>query len=344
MCGIVASVSYRGRVSPEALARATRALRHRGPDSERTWVASHGRVGLGHARLSIIDLATGRPADRQRGRLDLQIVVNGEFYDFERIRQRARVARASSAHPIGQRNRPAPLRGPRCRVSASAARRVRLCRSGTSRTRTLFAGRDRFGIKPLYYALHDGACHLASEVKALFASSACPCGGTTRRCSTCTAASCIRPIGRRSPASTSAARLLSGHRRRACQHPQLLGLGLSDGRSNRRIEIPSEWVRACIPRSSTKPCACGLRADVPVACYLSGGIDSCAVLGARVAAVVPTAPRLHPVVRHGGLRRAAHRRGTGQALRSRVLPHRDPLRRRWPTTSPMRSTTPNVRS
>ena len=66
--------------------RATRRLTHRGPDGQRTWLDPGHRVGLGHARLSIIDLATGdQPIASEDGRL--QIVVNGEFYDFERIQE-----------------------------------------------------------------------------------------------------------------------------------------------------------------------------------------------------------------------------------------------------------------
>ena len=85
MCGIVASVSSRAPVSEDALRTATARLVHRGPDGQRLWVAPHRRAGLGHARLSIIDLSTGdQPIANEDGAL--HIVVNGEFYDFEAIR------------------------------------------------------------------------------------------------------------------------------------------------------------------------------------------------------------------------------------------------------------------
>src|SRR5689334_4959690 len=85
MCGIVAAVSRRGDVSPERLHRATRRLNHRGPDAQRVWVDPKARAGLGHARLSIIDLTTGdQPISNEDSKL--HIVHNGEFYDFERIR------------------------------------------------------------------------------------------------------------------------------------------------------------------------------------------------------------------------------------------------------------------
>src|SRR5688572_11767644 len=82
MCGIVAAVSREGGVSAEALQRATRRLQHRGPDSWRVWVDPQCRAGLGHSRLSIIDLTTGaQPIANENAQL--HIVVNGEFYDFE---------------------------------------------------------------------------------------------------------------------------------------------------------------------------------------------------------------------------------------------------------------------
>ncbi|MCI0549014.1 MAG: hypothetical protein L0027_17255 [Candidatus Rokubacteria bacterium] len=94
MCGIVAFFSTGAPVSPEALRRATRALHHRGPDGQRQWIAPHGRVGLGHARLSIIDLTTGdQPIANEDEKL--HVVVNGEFYDYERYQRHS--SRTSSS-------------------------------------------------------------------------------------------------------------------------------------------------------------------------------------------------------------------------------------------------------
>src|SRR3989442_12951695 len=90
MCGIVAFLSSGSPVSPEALALATRALDHRGPDGQRQWVSPDGRVGLGHARLSIIDLTTGdQPIANEDEQL--RVVVNGEFYDYARYQRELKV-------------------------------------------------------------------------------------------------------------------------------------------------------------------------------------------------------------------------------------------------------------
>src|SRR5262245_54317760 len=78
MCGIVAMLSGGAPISLERLQVSTRRLHHRGPDGTRDWVGSAQRVGLGHARLSIIDLITG---DQPIANEDesVRTVVNGEF-------------------------------------------------------------------------------------------------------------------------------------------------------------------------------------------------------------------------------------------------------------------------
>ncbi len=83
MCGIVALVAPRDPLPAGALAKATASLRHRGPDAMQCWESADHRVGLGHCRLSIIDLTTGgQPIANEDG--SMRIVANGEFYDYER--------------------------------------------------------------------------------------------------------------------------------------------------------------------------------------------------------------------------------------------------------------------
>src|SRR5919107_5329673 len=85
MCGIVAMFSEGGAVRAEALDRATRSLDHRGPDDRQHWIDAARRVGLGHTRLGIIDLDGGRQPLTNEDE-SIRAVVNGELYDFERIR------------------------------------------------------------------------------------------------------------------------------------------------------------------------------------------------------------------------------------------------------------------
>ena len=85
MCGITAFFSSEHPLSTDVLRIVTQRLAHRGPDGQRQWLADDRLVGLGHARLSIIDLTTGdQPLTNENERL--RLVVNGEFYDFERLR------------------------------------------------------------------------------------------------------------------------------------------------------------------------------------------------------------------------------------------------------------------
>jgi asparagine synthase (glutamine-hydrolysing) len=166
MCGIAAMLSG-DAISPDALARATRALKHRGPDGEGTWIGPSRRVGLGHARLSIIDLATGgQPiADEHE---QAHVVVNGEFYGYERLQRELE----GSGHRLRTRSDSEVVLhlyedlGTRCLEHLRGEFAFVLW---DERNQTLLAARDRFGIKPLYYASHRGTLYLASEIKALLA-------------------------------------------------------------------------------------------------------------------------------------------------------------------------------
>ena len=161
MCGIAAFFSRSKPVSAHNLKLATEALHHRGPDSHGAWFSRDRRVGLGHSRLSIIDLTTGdQPMANEDG--CLRIIVNGEFYDFERQR------RELEQH------------GHRFRTRSDSEIALHLYEDygvhclqhlrgefafvvWDDRNQMLFAARDRFGIKPLHYAFHDGALYLASD-------------------------------------------------------------------------------------------------------------------------------------------------------------------------------------
>ena len=179
MCGIIGVFSRRGPVSPAVLERATQSMYHRGPDGQRQWISSDGKVGLGHARLSIIDLSTGdQPIASEDERT--RIIVNGEFYGFEAIqkelegrghRLRTRSDSEIALHLYEDYGTQClhHLRGEFAMVLWDQTRRQ------------LFAARDRFGIKPLFYAWHEEKLYLASEVKALWAAGVPGALGRSRR-------------------------------------------------------------------------------------------------------------------------------------------------------------------
>jgi asparagine synthase (glutamine-hydrolysing) len=166
MCGIVAVWDERG-VEQEALTRAVAALRHRGPDGQGVWLSPDRRIGLGHARLAIIDPA-GSPQPILNESGNVAIVVNGEFYGHDRLR-----------HELQRR-------GHRFRTGGDSEVALHLYEDHglafldhlrgefaltlfDARTNTIVAARDRFGIKPLCYLHESNRLLLASEAKALFA-------------------------------------------------------------------------------------------------------------------------------------------------------------------------------
>ena len=126
-------------------------------------------VGLGHRRLSIIDLATGQQPLFNEDR-SVVIVYNGEIYNYRELIPELTGARATCfARTATPRSSSTPgRRGARPASSASAA--CSRSRCGTEARQTLFLARDRLGVKPLYYALlPDGMFLFGSELKALLA-------------------------------------------------------------------------------------------------------------------------------------------------------------------------------
>ena len=166
MCGIVAILSRNGPVPEPALGRATAALRHRGPDGERTWLSPTGRAGLGHTLLAINDPEGFQPIASEDGRL--RIIVNGQFYDFARIRAELE----ERGHRFSTRSDSEIALHLYEDLGADCLEQLRgqfAFVIWDEETGRLFAARDRFGLKPLFFAEHGGALYLASEAKALFA-------------------------------------------------------------------------------------------------------------------------------------------------------------------------------
>jgi len=275
MCGIVAILSSHEPVSAEALSRATQMLHHRGPDGQRQWIASHGKVGLGHARLSIIDLTTG---DQPIANEDesLHIVVNGELYDYERV-QRDLEARGHKLRTRSDSEIALHLYEDYGATCLEHLRGEFALAIWDEANQLLFAARDRFGIKPLYFAQHRGQLLLASEAKALFAA------GVPARWDyesffqyahvyfdqdrTLFEGVYQVPPGHyllATPQRVQLVRYWDFNYPRADQPPSRL---CDEEHIERMRSTLDEAIRI------------RLRADVPVGCYLSGGIDSCTLLG-----------------------------------------------------------------
>jgi asparagine synthase (glutamine-hydrolysing) len=167
MCGIVGLYSLDGRRSCDrALLRRMRdLLRHRGPDDAGEYVS--GPLGLGHRRLSIIDLQTGQqPIGNEDG--GFQIVYNGEIYNFQELRQTA----LQAGHRFATRTDTEVIVHLYEDFGERAVERLNgifAFAIWDGRDRRLFLARDRAGIKPLYYAQEGGWFAFASEIRPLLA-------------------------------------------------------------------------------------------------------------------------------------------------------------------------------
>jgi asparagine synthase (glutamine-hydrolysing) len=275
MCGIVAFFSRCLPMSEAVMHRATESLHHRGPDGQRHWMSQDSRVALGHARLSIIDLTTGdQPIASEDGRT--RIVVNGEFYGYEAIQRELE----ASGHRLRTRSDSEIALhlyedlGPQClhRLRGEFAFVI-----WDETNRAIFAARDRFGIKPLFYAFHKETLYLASEVKALFAA------GVPAKWDPESVYHCVEYGGHQMRTLFDGVfQVPPGHYLTATErHIQInrywdfnypKANGVTSPRSD--ADYAEEFRHALEEAVRVR-----LRADVPVGCYLSGGLDSCAILG-----------------------------------------------------------------
>jgi len=274
MCGVVAILSQGRPVSADVLTRAVHTLHHRGPDGQRTWIAPHGQAALGHARLSIIDLVTG---DQPIANEDetAWIVANGEFYDYERVQRELE----QSGHRLRTRSDSEIALHLYEDLGTQFVHRLRgeyAFIIWDERARKLFAVRDRFGVKPLFYAVHDGALYIASEMKALFAAGV----PAIWDAESVHFALTFMPPGRTLFQGVYA--VPPGHYLTAdstsialTQYWDIDYPAVDDYRSRVTDAEYIDGFRAVLDEAVKVR----LRADVPVGCYLSGGIDSCAVLG-----------------------------------------------------------------
>lgn len=168
MCGIVGVVSANvGTVLPEKIRAMTDTLTHRGPDGSGHWTSTNSTVGLGHRRLSVIDVSDNgtQPMISQSGRYVMS--YNGEIYNFKPLRKLLEnrnhaFVGDSDSEVILAACEEWGIYGAVERFNGMFA--IALWDRDTSE---LFLVRDRIGIKPLYYSLHQNTFTFASELRPL---------------------------------------------------------------------------------------------------------------------------------------------------------------------------------
>ncbi|OQZ01579.1 MAG: asparagine synthase (glutamine-hydrolyzing) [Planctomycetes bacterium UTPLA1] len=163
MCGIC---GYVGDHRPELLEPMALAMVHRGPDDMGTWHSTEGQVGLGHRRLSILDLSPAghQPMSTPDGRY--WITYNGEIYNFQEHRERFE---KQGMQLRGHSDTEVILalfaeKGPACLDDLNGIFALAIW---DTHKRELFLARDHAGIKPLYYMQDGRRLFFASEIKAL---------------------------------------------------------------------------------------------------------------------------------------------------------------------------------
>jgi asparagine synthase (glutamine-hydrolysing) len=286
MCGIAGAFGFQGSAQPDSsvVDRMSAIMQSRGPDGSGRWVSADGGAVLGHRRLAIIDLTDGGAQPMQDPLTGNVMVFNGEIYNYRELKSdllaRGCAFRTSSDTEVllhlyrehGRHMLPL-LRG----MFAFAIH-------DTARNEMLLA-RDTYGIKPLYYGVKDGIVWFASQVRALVAG---------------------RVLSSRPSAAGQVGFFLFGHVPEPFTlHESIRALApgsclvFSGGRSG-EYQFDSLAQRVSHARESPAIVDAGqvgeairdsvahhLIADVPVAVFLSAGMDSSAIAALAVHAGAP---------------------------------------------------------
>ncbi|KAK7001492.1 asparagine synthetase domain-containing protein [Favolaschia claudopus] len=279
MCGLISAFYPDGVEPPPAetlqqnIDASLEIIKYRGPDSRGIYVSPDGRVGLGHVRLSIIDLETGQQplSDEENS---IHCVVTGEIYDHDRIRaemvaQGYKFQTKSDSELVVQLykrdgfNLMTHLRGEFAFVLYDVKRKLQ------------FVARDRFGIKPLYYTVSNGCILFGSEIKTFM-----PLGWQAEW----DIDSIVHQgdFGDERTVFKGVKKLAAGYYAVCRASGDLETRPYWDLSYSSATATPSESVETMISNVRdllVNAVRLRLRSDVPWAVYLSGGIDSSSVAG-----------------------------------------------------------------
>ncbi|MCB0429363.1 MAG: asparagine synthase (glutamine-hydrolyzing) [Flavobacteriales bacterium] len=258
------------RQEPDAIVRMTESISHRGPDHQGFFVEDG--LQLGHRRLSILDLsaAGNQPMESACGRY--VIIHNGEIYNFREVRQQL-TDHDFTTHTDTEV------------ILAAYAKWGRACLEKFNgmfafaiwdkQERVLFIARDRLGIKPLYYHADGNRLVFASEVRSLLAS-----GQVPRKLSMASLAEYLRYQTVHAPSTLlqDVHMLMPGH----CLMADRNGVRTEAWwtLTYRPVSDSPEQVRKRVKELFYRAVERRLVSDVPFGAFLSGGIDSSAVVGA----------------------------------------------------------------
>jgi asparagine synthase (glutamine-hydrolysing) len=273
MCGIVGQLRPAGqRVAPDLVERMCAGLEHRGPDSR--GVHCEGRAGLGIQRLRVIDLSTGDQPIYNEDR-SVVVVMNGEIYNYRELRDDL----AARGHTLATKGDTEVIvhlyeeHGTDCVRHLHGMFAFALW---DARRQLLMVARDRVGKKPMLYALRDGVLSFASEMQALLQDTEIPREVDHVALDRYLALGYV-------PAPLTALRDVR-------KLPPAHTLVMRDGKVTlerywaldyaHKLDEPVEELCERIREGLLAATRRRLIADVPLGAFLSGGIDSSAVVAA----------------------------------------------------------------
>ncbi|KAF2839927.1 glutamine-hydrolyzing asparagine synthase [Patellaria atrata CBS 101060] len=253
-------------------------LNHRGPDESGIWISPSNEVALGHCRLSINDLS---PSGRQPLHSDcgeLQAVVNGEIYDFDRLRRECKEEHGYRFH--GESDSELVLALYKIHGAPGLFEHLRgefafVLYDSRGGMKRVIAGRDRYGIKPMVYTIVEGRLLMAAEAKAFL-----PMGWKPEW-----DVAAIVDGGWQMDDRTlfnGVKKLLPGHWIELTEERGMEIHKYWDAEYKNKTELETRTIDEMVlgvRERLVESIRLRLRADVPVGIYLSGGIDSSAVAG-----------------------------------------------------------------
>ena len=289
MCGIggVFNADRQQTVDRQLLVNMAAIQAHRGPDGFGVEVLDQAGVGFCHARLSIIDLNESRA--RQPFLTDdgeVLMAHNGEFYDFQRIRadltaQGVRFSSKSDSEILlrlyQRQGLEATLPLLRGEFAFALFDRSEDC---------LYLVRDRFGIKPQYWAMTPEGLVFGSELKVLFAHPAVERRFTSEGLfhqlmqTMVPGTTAFAGVHQVKPGHVLKVQRVNGHLEVSESTYWDVDFPRKDERDPKRTEADHI---AAVRAALLEAVELRMVADVPVGCYLSGGIDSCSILGLAAA-------------------------------------------------------------
>jgi asparagine synthase (glutamine-hydrolysing) len=171
MCGLTGTLVFDAsefEVTHSYINRMRDSMIHRGPDGVGTWVSEDRRIGLGHRRLSIIDLSEKANQPMANEASSVHLVFNGEIYNHLEIRKE--LEKTNKYKWATDHSDTEVILHAYEEWGISFIHRLRgmfAIAIWDSKKKCLWLIRDRVGIKPLYFSIHDGRVVFGSEIKAL---------------------------------------------------------------------------------------------------------------------------------------------------------------------------------